>query len=96
MWRRRNPHTAHQQGISAVTTRSTHPAPRWIEANPAAIPLAAGAVFPVARSLLGCATGRWINAELTWTPTIKTVLCVLIVALWLNQQLNAPLLLTRA
>ena len=43
--------------------------------NPAAIPLAAGAVFPVARSLLGCATGRWINAELTWTPTIKTVLC---------------------
>lgn len=50
----------------------------------------------VARSLLGWATGRWINAELTWTPTIKAVLCVLIVALWVNQQRNAPLLLTRA
>ena len=33
VWRLRNPHTAHQQGISAVTTRSTHPAPRWIEAK---------------------------------------------------------------
>lgn len=64
--------------------------------NPAAIPLAAGAVFMVARSLLGWATGCWINAELKWTPTIKTVLCVLIVALWVNQQRNAPLLLTRA
>ena len=63
--------------------------------NPAAIPLAAGAVFMVARSLLGWATGCWINAELKWTPTIKTVLCVLIVALWVNQQLHAPLLLTR-
>lgn len=63
--------------------------------NPAAIPLAAGAVFMVARSLLGWATGCWINAELKWTPTIKTVLCVLIVALWVNQQ-DAPLLLTRA
>lgn len=64
--------------------------------NPAATPLAAGAVIMVARSLLGWATGRWINAELTWTPTIKAVLCVLIVALWVNQQRNAPLLLTRA
>jgi hypothetical protein len=64
--------------------------------NPAAIPLAAGAVFMVARGLLGGVTGRWINAELRWTPTTRTLIGVLIVALWVNQQWNAPLLLTRA
>jgi uncharacterized membrane protein len=64
--------------------------------NPAAIPLAAGAVFMVARGLLGWVTGRWINAELRWTPTTRTLIGVLIVALWVNQQWNAPLLLTRA
>ncbi len=69
---------------------------RGLAVQPGSIPLAAGAVFMVARSLLGWATGCWINAELKWTPTIKTVLCVLIVALWVNQQRNAPLLLTRA
>ena len=64
--------------------------------NPAAIPLAAGAVLMLARALLGWVTGRWINAELRWTPTTGTVLGLLIVALWVNQQSNASLLLTRA
>jgi hypothetical protein len=64
--------------------------------NPAAIPLAVGAVFMLARGLLGWVTGRWINAELRWTPTTRTLLVILIVALWVNQQANAPLLLTRA
>lgn len=64
--------------------------------NPAAILLSAGALAMVVRGLAGWVTGWWINVELRWTPTIRTVIGGLIVALWVNQQWNAPLLLTRA
>jgi hypothetical protein len=64
--------------------------------NPAATPLAAGAVVMLARGLLGWVTGRWINVDVRWTPTTRMVIGVLILALWVNQQWNAPLLLTRA
>jgi hypothetical protein len=71
------------------------PAGSW-RYNPAAIPLAAGAVLMLTRGLLGWLTGWWINADLRWTPTTRTLIAILIVALWVNQQWNAPLLLTRA
>ena len=64
--------------------------------NPAAIPLAAGAVFMLARGLVGWVTGRWINVDVRWTRATRMLLAVLIVALWVNQQANASLLLTRS
>ena len=79
--------------VSAWPSSATWPAWRY---NPAATPLAVGAVFMVARRLLGWATGRWINVEVRWTPTTTTLLVVLVVALWVNQKRNAPLLLTGA
>jgi uncharacterized membrane protein len=61
--------------------------------NPAAAPLAAGAVVMLARGLYGWGTGRWLNAELRWTPTTKVLLGAVIVAVWVNSP--TPLLLGR-
>lgn len=63
--------------------------------NPAAIPLSAATLAMVLRGLTGWLTGWWVNVTITWTRQVRTLATVLLVILWVNQQLHAPLLLTR-
>lgn len=63
--------------------------------NPAAIPLSLATLAMVLRAALGWLTGRWVNATIRWTPALRTLVLVLLISLWINQQLHAQLLLTR-
>ncbi|MQA80254.1 MAG: DUF2752 domain-containing protein [Streptosporangiales bacterium] len=62
--------------------------------NPASIPLVVGAVVLVVRRLVGMVSGRWLNVWFLLPRRVAIPLFgVLLVALEINQQLHAPLLM---
>ncbi|MGH2386010.1 MAG: hypothetical protein ACRDGB_13315 [Candidatus Limnocylindria bacterium] len=62
---------------------------RWKPASPL-VPLAVGSVM--VRSLVGVATGRWLDAHAKATAPLITVAAVLVLVLAVRQQLRAGLL----
>ncbi|MQA01963.1 MAG: DUF2752 domain-containing protein [Streptosporangiales bacterium] len=61
--------------------------------NPASIPLVLGALTLVVRHVAGWLTGRWLTVRLRPRWLVVTVAVVLVVALGVNQQLHADLLM---
>ena len=55
--------------------------------NPASPVLLIGALGYIVRTIVGAATGRWLNARATWQPRTYMILgCVAMVALEVRQQ----------
>lgn len=69
--------------------------PRAWQYNPASIPISVATLAMLLRAVVGWLTGRWVNATITWTRQLRTLAIVLLIILWVNQQLHAELLLTR-
>jgi len=67
--------------------------------NPLGIPLVLGGIFLVLRAAVGYLTGRWVQIHVSWTPVWRRarwlVIAALIVALEVDQQFHASLLLSR-
>jgi NADH:ubiquinone oxidoreductase subunit 6 (subunit J) len=67
--------------------------------NPLGVPLVVGAILLLARAALGLLSGRWVSVKIGWTRSRGRALIVfaviLVVALEINQQAHAALLLTR-
>lgn len=61
--------------------------------NPLSVVLAAGAVAALARHVAGVLTGRWLALHVRWNAATIGVLVAALLALWVNQQLHAELLL---
>jgi hypothetical protein len=66
--------------------------------NPIGVPLVLGAILLLARAGLGVLSGRWVSVRIGWTRSraraVTAVAVVLVVALEINQQAHAALLLT--
>lgn len=60
--------------------------------NPLGIPLVAGAVFLVLRTVTGALTGRWLNVRIRWTRPVVAAVILAVLALWINQQLHVDLI----
>lgn len=67
--------------------------------NPLGVPLVLGGTFFVLRAAVGSLTGRWVQIHVSWTPVWRRarwlVIAALIVALEVDQQFHASLLLSR-
>lgn len=67
--------------------------------NPVGVPLAVGGAGLVLRAAVGSLTGRWVEIHVRLTPVWRRarwlVMAALIVALEVDQQLHATLLLSR-
>lgn len=67
------------------------------EYNPLGIVTVLGAAAATARTAVGVLAGRWLTADLSWTPRRRRlalgVLAVLLIALEMRQQLRADLLM---
>lgn len=61
--------------------------------NPASLMLVGGAIAVVVRSLVGVTSGRWINIRLRMTRRGWLVVALAVVALEVNQQAHAALLM---
>ncbi|MEI6622525.1 MAG: DUF2752 domain-containing protein [Actinomycetes bacterium] len=75
---------------------------QWTESwryNPIGIPLFVGCVVVILRAAVGWVSGRWLTLRISWTHRGKVVgwivLVATIVALEINQQSNAALLMSR-
>lgn len=75
----------------------------WSESwryNPIGVPLLLVLVLLVLRAIVGLTTGRWFTPRLRWTRRRKVlaivIATVLIVALEINQQAHADLLMSHA
>ncbi len=65
--------------------------------NPLGIAAVLGATLAVLRAVVGAATGRWVNASMSWTSRRRriaiVVVLVLVVLLEVRQQTRADLLI---
>ncbi|MUL41114.1 DUF2752 domain-containing protein [Streptomonospora sp. PA3] len=62
--------------------------------NPLGLVLVAGAVAALARLAAGLLTRRWVNVRIASGWSVGIIGGALLIALWVNQQLNADLLQT--
>ncbi|MCZ4102791.1 DUF2752 domain-containing protein [Streptomyces sp. H39-C1] len=63
--------------------------------NPASPLVVAVMSLAVLRAAYGRLTGRWLTVRLRWSPGLLTALAIAVIALEVNQQLHASLLLAR-
>lgn len=79
------------RGVAAATRGDL--ATAWAY-NPASLLLVGGAIASIARALVGSATGRWVNLRPAITRGGWIGVALAVVALEVNQQASAALLMT--
>lgn len=89
-WGIMSPTCGMTRGVAAATRGDLSTA--WAY-NPASLLLVAGAIGSVARAVVGSVTGQWVNVRLAITRPGWVGVAIALVALEINQQSHAALLM---